>query len=69
MFERIIHNQLNEFMGKKTSKFLPGLGKNNNTPYALLRTIENSETQLNRRNKIGVIIIVDTLNNSLLVAF
>ena len=56
-------------MGKKTSKFLPGLGKNNNTPYALLRTIENSETQLNRRNKIGVIIIVDTLNNSLLVAF
>ena len=72
-FLRLIHNQLNEFMETKFSKFLTGFRKNHNAQYALLKMIENWKTQLNKRNQIGVIIMdlskaFDTLNHDLLVA-
>ena len=57
----------------KFSKFLTGIRKYRNTKYALLRMIENWKTQLNKRKKIGVIIMdrskaFDTLIHNLLVA-
>ena len=60
-------------METKFSKFLTGFRKKHNTQYALLRMIENWKTQLNKRKKIGVIIMdlskaFDTLNHNLLVA-
>ena len=60
-------------METKFSKFLTGFRKNCNTKYALLRVIGNWKTKLNKRNKIGVIIMdfckaFDTLNHNLLVA-
>ena len=73
VFERLIYNQLNEFMEAKSSKFLTSFRKKHNTQYALLRMIESWKTQLNKRKKIGVIITnlskaFDTLNHNLLVA-
>ena len=73
VFERLIYNQRNEFMEIKFSKFLTSFRKIHNTQYALLRMIENWKTQLNKRQKTGVIIIdlskaFDTLNHNLLVA-
>ena len=60
-------------METKFSKFRTGFRKNHNTQYELLRMIEGWKTQLNKRNKIGVIIMdllktFDTLNHNLLAA-
>ena len=57
----------------KFSKFLTGFPKNHTTQYALLRMIGNWKTQLNKRKKVGVIImdlckVFDTLDHNLLVA-
>ena len=49
VFEKLIYNQLNEFMETKFSKFLIGFRKNYNTQYAVLRMIENWKTQLSKR--------------------
>ena len=57
VFEKTIYNQLNEFIETKFSKFLAGFRKNHNTQYALLRMVENWKTQINKRNKISVIIM------------
>ena len=57
----------------KFSKFLTGFPKNHTTQAALLRMVENWKTQLNKRKKIGVIImdlfkVFVTLDHNLLVA-
>ena len=57
----------------KFSKFLTGFPKNRTTQYTLLRMIGNWKTQLNKRKKVGVIImdlckVFDTLDHNLLVA-
>ena len=70
LFERVIYNQLHEFMETKFSKFLIGFRKNHNTQYTLLRMIENWKTQLIKRKKISVIIMdlskaFDSLNRNL----
>ena len=52
-----MYNKLNEFMERKSSKFLTDFQKNCSVQYAQLRMTENWKTQLNKRNKIGVIII------------
>ena len=67
VFERLIYNQLNDFIETKFSKFLTGFRKNHNAQNALLRMIENWKMQLNKRNRIGVIVMdlsktFDTLN-------
>ena len=73
VFEKLIYDQLNEFMETKFSKFLNDFRKNHNTQYALLKMIENWKTQVNKKKKIGVIIMdlstaFGTLNHNLLVA-
>ena len=60
-------------METKFSKFLTGFPKSHTTQGALLRMIENWKTQLNKRKKIGVIImdlykVFATLDHNLLVA-
>ena len=70
VFARLICNQLNEFI---ETKFFTGFRKNHNTQYTLLRMIKNWKAQLNKRKKIGVIIMdlskaFDTLNHNLLIA-
>ena len=72
VFERLIYNQLNDFMETKFSKFLTGFRKNHNAQNALLRMIENWKMQLNKRKRIGVIVMdlsktFDTLNAALCI--
>ena len=60
-------------MKKKNSKFLTGFRKNHNTQQTLRLMIESWKTQLNKRNKIGVIVmdlftVFDTLNHEQLIA-
>ena len=55
VFERLIYNQLNEFMEIKFSKFLTCFRKIHNTQYALLKMIEKWKTQSNKRKETGVI--------------
>ena len=55
VFERLIYNQLNEFMEIKFSKFLTCFRKIHNPQYALLKMIEKWKTQLNKRKETGVI--------------
>ena len=72
VFERLIYNQLNDFTETKFSKFLTGFRKNHNAQNALLRMTENWKMQLNKRNRIGVIVMdlpktFDTLTAALFI--
>ena len=73
VFERILHDQISNFIEPKFSKFLVGFRKKHNTQHALLRMIEKWKTKLNNGCKIGAIIMdlskaFDTLNHDLLLS-
>ena len=73
VFERLLHNQISNFMESKFSKFLTGFRKKHNTQHALLTMIETWKSKLNVGHKIGAIIMdlskaFDTLNHDLLLA-
>ena len=72
VFERLIHNQINDYMENKFSVFLTGFRKNHNTQHALLRMPESWKSKLNKGYKVGSIIMdlskaFDTLNHKLLI--
>ena len=59
-------------MDPKHSQYLAGFHKNHNTQHALLKIIETWHFILNKRNKVGAIVIhlskvFDTLNHQLLL--
>ena len=73
VFERLMNNQIDNYMKNKFSKFLTGFRKNHSTQNALLNMIEKWKANLNNGNKIAVLIMdlskaFDTLDHSLLLS-
>ena len=73
IFEKLIYNQIFEFMNPKLSKYITGFRKNHNTQHALLKMIETWRSKLNCGNKIGALIMdlskaFDTINHDLFLS-
>ena len=73
VFERIIYNQINEYIEPFLSKVLTGLRKNHNTQHSLLKILENVKEVLDQGNSVKTIFMdlskaFDTLNHDLLIA-
>ena len=73
IFEKLVYNQIFEFMNPKLSKYIIGFRKHHNTQHALLKMIENWRSKLNCGNKIGALIMdlpkaFDTINHDLFVS-
>ena len=73
IYERIIHNQISEYMENKFSVYLTGFRKNHGTQHALLKMIEKWKETLDVGMNIGAIFMdlskaFDTLNSKLLIA-
>ena len=72
-FERIIHNQLNDFMKDKLSNILTGFRKGHSAQHSMLIMIEKWKRALDDNMKVGAIFMdhskaFDTLNLRLLLA-
>ena len=73
VFEKLLFEQINDYMQSKFSKHLTGFRKNHSTQNALLVMIEKWKTILNKKLKVGALFIdllkaFDTLDHSLLLA-
>ena len=73
VYERLIAQQLTDFLNPRFSKFLCGFRKNYSTESALLNMIRNWQNSLSNSNKIGAILMdlskaFDCLPHDLLVA-
>ena len=73
VFERLLYNQLENYMETKLSKLLTGFRKNHSTQHALLKAIETWKEHLNKGDKVGAIFMdlskaFDTLDHNLLLA-
>ena len=69
IFEKLMYNQIFEFINLKLSKYIAGFQKENNTQDALLKMIETWRSRLNRENKICALIkAFDTINHDLLLS-
>ena len=73
VFERILYKQIDTFMTTKFSPYLCGFRKKHNAQYSLLKMIETWKKQLDKGEKIGVILMdlskaFNTIKHSLLLA-
>ena len=73
VFERILYKQIDAFITTKFCPYLCGFRKNQNAQYSLLKMIETWKKHLEKREKIGVIMMdlskaFDTINHCLLMA-
>ena len=73
VFERILYKQIDAFIATKFCPYLCGFRKNQNAQYSLLKMIETWKKHLEKREKIGVIMMdlskaFDTINHCLLMA-
>ena len=73
VFERILYNQLNDFMKDKLSNILTGFRKGHSAQHSLLIMIEKWKRALDENMKVGAIFMdlskaFDTLNHRLLLA-
>ena len=73
VFERILYKQIDAFTTTKFYPYLCGFRKNQNAQYSLLKMIETWKKHLEKREKIGVIMMdlskaFDTINHCLLMA-
>ena len=71
IFEKLIYNQIFEFMNHKLSKYITGFRKKN-IQHALLKMTETWILKLNHGNKIGALIMnlskaFNTINHDLFV--
>ena len=69
-FERILHNQLNDFMKDKLSNILTGFRKGHSAQHSMLIMIEKWKRALDDNMKVGAIFMdhskaFDTLNHRL----
>ena len=55
VFERILYNQLNDFMKDKLSNILTGFRKGHSTQHSLLTMIEKWKRALDENMKVGAI--------------
>ena len=72
-YERVIYNQINEYIEPFLSKVLTGFRKNHNTQHSLLKMLENFNKALDKSNSVSAIFVdlfkaFDTLNHDLLIA-
>ena len=72
VFERILYNQLNDFMKDKLSNILIGFRKGHSAQHSLLIMIEKRKSNLDENMKVGLIFIdlskaFGTLNHRLLL--
>ena len=73
VFERIMHDQIDEFVKDKLSKYLCGYRKGYNTQYALLLMIEKWKKIVDAGGFAGTVLMdlskaFDTINHELLIA-
>ena len=73
VFERIMYNQINDYMSTKLSKFLTGFRKNHNTQHCLMNMLEKWREMLDKGKYVCAIFMdlskaFDTLNHDLLIA-
>ena len=73
IFEKLIYNQIFEFVNPKLSKYITGFRKNHNTQHALLKMIETWRLKLYCGSKIGALITdlskaFDTINHDLFLS-
>ena len=73
VFERIIFNQINEYIEPFLSNLLTGFRKNHNTQHYLLKMLEKWKEALDKGNFVDAIFMdlskaFDTLNHDLLIA-
>ena len=73
VFERLIYNQINEYIEPFLSKILTGFRKSHNTQHSLLKMLENFKKTLDKGNSVSVIFVdlskaFDILNLDLLIA-
>ena len=73
VFERIIYNQINEYIEPFLSNLLTGFRKNHNTRHSLLKMLESFKEALDKSNSVSAIFMdlskaFDTLNHDLLIA-
>ena len=73
VFERIIFNQINEYIEPFLSNLLTGFRKNHNTQHCLLKMLEKWKEALDKGNFVDAIFMdlskaFDTLNHDLLIA-
>ena len=73
VFERIIYNQINEYIEPFLSNILTGFRKNHNTQHSLLKMLESFKEALDKGNSVSAIFMdlskaFDTLNHDLLIA-
>ena len=68
VFERMIYNQVTEYVGPFLSKILTGFRKNHNTQHSLLKMLENFKEALDKGNSVSPIFMNDTLTHDLLIA-
>ena len=67
VFERVIYNQMNEYIEPFLCKILPGSRKSHNTHDSLLIILANFKEALDNVNSVSAI-FMDTLNHDLLIA-
>ena len=72
-FERIIYNQMDEYIESFLSKVLTGFCKKHNTKHSLLKKLENFKEALDKGYSVSGIFMelsktFDTLNHELLIA-
>ena len=74
VFERIIYNQINEYIEPFLSNLLTGFRKNHNTQHSLLKKLESFKEALDKGNSVSAIFMdlskaFDMLNHDLLILF
>ena len=73
VFERVIYNQINEYIEPFLSKVLTGFRKNHNTQHSLLNMLESFKEALDKVTSVSTIFMnlskaFDILNHDLLIA-
>ena len=73
VFERIIYNQINEYIEPFLSNLLTGFRKNHNSQHSLLKMLESFKEALDKDNSVSAIFMdlskaFDTLKDDLLIA-
>ena len=73
VFERVIYNEINEYIESSLSKILTGFRKNHNTQQSLLKMLLNFKEASHKGNSVNAIFMdlskaFDALNHDLLIA-
>ena len=68
VFERLLFQQITNFVSEKISPYLCGFRKGFSTQHALLHLMEKLNTSLNKNQKVGLSKAFDCISHELLIA-